>query len=66
MGVDLRLEVPGLFRAAMPDAAARRFDGILSRDRRGMVPDMFIALPAPGGGGAGCRGSCSLCDIYYT
>ena len=64
MGVDLRLEVPGLFRAAMPDAAARRFDGILSRDRRGMVPDMCVALPAPGGGGAVAEVDC-LAELKF-
>ena len=48
----------------MPEAAARHFDGVPSRDRRGMVPDMCVALPAPGGGGAVAEVDC-LAELKF-
>ena len=44
MGVPCEREVAGLFRGLLPPVAARAFDAMPWRERRGMVPDARMRL----------------------
>ena len=44
MGVDVKPEVYGLFAACIPQASRSRFDGLPTRKRQGLVPDLRMRL----------------------
>ena len=49
MGVRARPEVYGIFAAALPRTARDKLGTWTLRKRQGLVPDLLVGLPSPGG-----------------